>query len=108
MQDARRSRCAFIVDDEQRCRHVVTPCRPPGCGVLGPSAALPLLDDGKAYYCFETQEELAAIRDGADPTALDVEQIDVRPRKSDTTVGQVRLVWTPWKVGPDGIAEPLA
>jgi hypothetical protein len=37
-----------------------------------------------------------------------LETIDVRPRKSDTTVGQVRLVWTPWRVGPDGIAEPLA
>jgi hypothetical protein len=56
----------------------------------------------------EFEEELAAIRDAADPTALDVEKIDVRPRKSDITVGQVRLVWTPWRVGPDGIAEPLA
>ena len=35
-----------IVDDEQRRRRAVTPCRPLGCGGEGPSRALPRLDDG--------------------------------------------------------------
>ena len=32
-------------DDEQRSRRAAIPCRPAGCGGMGPAAALPLRDD---------------------------------------------------------------
>ena len=35
-------------DDEQRSRRAVTPCRPSGCGGMGPAAVLPLRDDATA------------------------------------------------------------
>jgi hypothetical protein len=35
-----------------------------------------------------------------------VDTVTVRPRKSDITVGAVGIVWTPWRVGADGVAEP--
>jgi hypothetical protein len=31
----------------------------------------------------------------------------IRPRKADLAVERVALVWTPWRVGQDGIAEPV-
>jgi len=37
-----------IVDDEQRRRCAVTPCRPSGCGGVAAAAALALLNDGTA------------------------------------------------------------
>ena len=32
----------------------------------------------------------------------------VRPRKTDLSIERIVLVWTPWRVGPDGIAEPAS
>jgi hypothetical protein len=37
-----------IVDDEQRRRRAVTPCRPSGCGGMGPYRTLPHLTDAPA------------------------------------------------------------
>ncbi len=54
----------------------------------------------------EFEQETQAIRESSDPSSLEVENIDIRPRKSDIVVDRVALVWTPWRVGPDGIAEP--
>lgn len=38
---------------------------------------------------------------------MEFEELEVRPRKSDIEVGPIMLVWTPWEVTSDGIAEPL-
>jgi hypothetical protein len=55
------------------------------------------------------EEEVAEVRDAlSDPADLELQEIQVRPRKSDIAVERVALVWTPWKLGPDGIARPLA
>ena len=51
MQGTRRSRCGDIVHRRQPSndsRRALTPCRPSGCGAMGPSAALPLLNDAPA------------------------------------------------------------
>ena len=37
---------------------------------------------------------------------LEIQELIVSPRKSDISVTDFTLVWTPWKVGPEGIAEP--
>ena len=42
-----------------------------------------------------------------DPTALELEPIHVRPRKSDISLRAFGLAWIPWRVTPEGIAEPL-
>jgi hypothetical protein len=57
----------------------------------------------------EFADEVAEVRDAlSDPTNLELQEIKVRPRKSDIAVERVALVWTPWKLGPEGIAEPAA
>jgi hypothetical protein len=53
----------------------------------------------------ELQDEIAKIRQEADPSLLRLTEVPVRPRKTDITVGRVALVWTPWRVGPDGSAS---
>jgi hypothetical protein len=54
----------------------------------------------------EFEERLEAGRDQWDDSELVCEELPIRPRKSDLTVERVALVWTPWRVGADGIAEP--
>ena len=44
----------------------------------------------------------------ADPATLEVKKVDIRPRKSDITIDRLALIWTPWRVGPDGVATPLS
>jgi spore coat protein CotH len=39
--------------------------------------------------------------------ALEIDSIDVRPMKTDITIRDFGLCWTPWRVTSDGIAEPL-
>jgi DNA repair exonuclease SbcCD ATPase subunit len=55
----------------------------------------------------EFDEKAADVAAPVDPSSLDVEEYLVRPRKSDIQVEPVALVWTPWGVSPEGIAEPL-
>jgi hypothetical protein len=54
----------------------------------------------------EFEEATQDLRDRLDPTALEIEEFAVRPRKSDIEVDRPVLVWTPWTVSSDGIAEP--
>ena len=37
---------------------------------------------------------------------LELQEQIVNPRKMDIAVTDFTLVWTPWKIGPEGIAEP--
>ena len=43
-----------------------------------------------------------------DPTAIVLEEVTLQPKKSDITISQVALVWTPWSVAADGLGSPLA
>jgi hypothetical protein len=50
------------------------------------------------------QEELAGVRDAAaDP---ELEALTLRPRRGDTRVDEVALVWRPYWLGADGLARP--
>jgi len=53
------------------------------------------------------EEDVADIRNSIDPDTLELEELAVRPRKSDITISAMGLAWTPWKVDSSGIAEPL-
>ena len=55
----------------------------------------------------EFREALAEVQTLADPSTLEVKEVPVRPRKTDISVDQLMLVWTPWKLTRDGIAEPV-
>jgi Helicase HerA, central domain len=50
------------------------------------------------------QAETEQLRSAAGEPSLD--ELSLRPRKSDTQVEQLALVWLPYRVGPDGRAEP--
>jgi hypothetical protein len=54
----------------------------------------------------EFQEEMNKITDAFSPEDLELEEIVIRPRKSDVFVTPLSLVWSPWRMGMDGIAEP--
>ncbi|MCP3985305.1 MAG: DUF87 domain-containing protein [bacterium] len=54
----------------------------------------------------ELQGELARVRNHVDESGLELAPLPVRTRKSDTAIERVSLVWVPWRVGVDGIAEP--
>ena len=55
----------------------------------------------------EFEESVAEIQDQWDVDQLEVKERRFRPRKSDLSVSDVRLVWAPWKIDAQGIAEPL-
>jgi hypothetical protein len=53
---------------------------------------------------FET--ETAALESALDASAAPVRKVPVSPRKSDIAIGEVALVWTPWRSGADGFPAP--
>jgi hypothetical protein len=56
----------------------------------------------------EFQSEATRVREALDAATLELQPLSVRPRKTDMAPGQATLVWTPWRVRADGLAEPLA
>jgi hypothetical protein len=46
--------------------------------------------------------ESAALEGSLDASAAPVTKVQVSPRKSDIAVGEVALVWAPWRTGADG------
>jgi hypothetical protein len=55
----------------------------------------------------EFQDDLAELEEPIDVESLELAEVKVTPRKSDLDAEPPVLVWTPWRVGSDGIAEPL-
>ncbi len=51
--------------------------------------------------------ETAKVRSDLNPEDIMIREIKIRPRKTDISVDEPVLVWTPWRVTRDGIAEPL-
>ena len=54
----------------------------------------------------EFEGRLEVLRDQLAEGDLAFEELPIRPRKSDLSVESVVLVWTPWRVDAEGIAEP--
>jgi hypothetical protein len=54
----------------------------------------------------EFKAEVAGAREDFHPEDIELNEIRIRPRKGDLSVGNFSIVWTPWKVGQDGLAEP--
>jgi len=53
------------------------------------------------------QSEAARVQGDFEPEDIVLQEIRIRPRKTDISVETLALVWSPWKVSRDGIAEPL-
>jgi phage host-nuclease inhibitor protein Gam len=54
----------------------------------------------------EFTREAETLREELSADGLELTEVPIRPRKSDLSVDQVALVWTPWIVDASGIAEP--
>jgi hypothetical protein len=54
----------------------------------------------------EFEESLENARTDVDDTALELEELAIRPKKADISIERVVLTWTPWCVSQEGIAEP--
>jgi hypothetical protein len=54
----------------------------------------------------EFKAEVAEVREEFRPEDLDLTEIHIRPRKGDIMVGNFAVLWMPWKVGQEGLAEP--
>jgi hypothetical protein len=51
--------------------------------------------------------DCAAIDRGFDASSVILRKVQVAPRKSDIAIGEVALVWTPWRRGADGFPAPV-
>lgn len=54
----------------------------------------------------EFQQETKNLQAQFDGTMLSIEELQVRPKKSDIRVNQLALIWIPWLVSTDGAAQP--
>jgi len=52
--------------------------------------------------------DAATLQTRFDASAVTLRKVQVSPRKSDIAVGEVALVWTPWRKGPDGFPTPAS
>jgi len=54
----------------------------------------------------EVEAEVARLETTLDATAISLRAVEVPARKSDIAVGEVALVWAPWRKGADGFPAP--
>lgn len=54
----------------------------------------------------EFEEAVAEMQTPVDLGEIELEKQTIRPRKADIEVEPPLLVWTPWSLSPEGIAEP--
>jgi hypothetical protein len=52
--------------------------------------------------------DAAALDTRFDATAVVLRKVQISPRKSDIAVGEVALVWAPWRKGADGFPTPAS
>jgi len=54
----------------------------------------------------DVEAEVARLESTLDPATLTLTAVEVPARKSDIAVGEVALVWAPWRKGADGFPAP--
>jgi hypothetical protein len=52
--------------------------------------------------------DAAALETRFDASAVALRTVQVSPRKSDIAVGEIALVWVPWRKGADGFPTPAS
>lgn len=53
------------------------------------------------------EDQVKKLQGSVDPDRIAIETFHIRPRKGDTSVQTVGLVWTPWRLTGDNFLEPL-
>jgi hypothetical protein len=66
-----------------------------------------VLQDRLADLEQQFQAMATKVQGDFEPEDIMLREILIRPRKTDIMVGGLALVWTPWRMSQDGIAEPL-
>jgi hypothetical protein len=69
-------------------------------------AKIEQLKDELAEMESEFEEELESLKQECEVSELELDEVTVAPRKTDLDVERAALVWLPWRVDKDGIAEP--
>jgi hypothetical protein len=54
----------------------------------------------------EVDAEVARLETTLDASTISLRAVEVPARKSDIVVGEVALVWAPWRKGADGFPAP--
>ncbi len=52
------------------------------------------------------EADTAALERSLDVSTISFRSVQVTPRKSDIAVGEVAIVWAPWRTGADGFPAP--
>ncbi len=52
------------------------------------------------------KEKVARMQEDFALEELELEEVQIRPRKGDISVGDIVLIWTPWRLDRSGLAEP--
>ncbi len=55
----------------------------------------------------ELNEAVKGVESAFEPDLIQIEEVLIRPRKSDILIRSLDLAWTPWRITPQRIAEPL-
>jgi hypothetical protein len=54
----------------------------------------------------QVETEVAQLENTLDASTIALRSVEVPARKSDIAIGEVALVWTPWRTGADGFPAP--
>jgi len=54
----------------------------------------------------QVEAEVAQLANTLDATTIALRPVEIPARKSDIAVGEVALVWAPWRKGADGFPAP--
>lgn len=54
----------------------------------------------------DCEREIDTLGQSFDPATLELEALELAPRKSDISVGPIAVAWAPWRRGADGLATP--
>ena len=54
----------------------------------------------------DVEAEVARLETTLDAATLTLTPVEVPARKSDIAVGEIALVWAPWRKGADGFPAP--
>jgi len=78
-----------------------------GSDVRRAEESLVLLDQDRSELQRDLERDLAELRGRYNAEYIELDETEIRPRKSDLNVEDPIIVWTPWQVDSTGIASPL-
>ena len=71
-----------------------------------PKKASKCSSNGSQIRSVKWTAEVARLETTLDAGTISLRAVEVPARKSDIAVGEVALVWTPWRKGADGFPAP--